>query len=170
MKKNKIAFIAHPINIETLSIISGWPKAFLNFVVKNNVRSFLENKKPFVFAQMSDLTSKTGSKIDFIAVACPLLPEQMASLEESIVLEKVIDSVRLAKKKGADLAVLGGFTSVVGNEGVEVAKAVDIAVTSGNSFTASLAIKGILEACRIVGLKLEDAKCAVIGATGDIGS
>ncbi len=170
MRKNKVAFIAHPLNLSTLSVITGIPKFFIDWVGKNLVTKYLQEKKPFVFSRMNNLTSKTGDQIDFIAVACPLLPEQMATLGSEFVLNRVIESVRVAKEDGADIVVLGGFTSVVGNEGEEVAQAVDVAITSGNTYTAALAIKGILRASEIVGLDLKKARCAVIGATGDIGS
>src|SRR3989338_5691179 len=170
MRKNKVAFIAHPLNLSTLSVIMDIPKFFIDWVGKNLVTKYLQEKKPFVFSRMNDLTSKTGDQIDFIAVACPLLPEQMATLGTEFVLNRVIESARVAKEDGADIVTLGGFTSVVGNEGEEVARAVDMAVTSGNTYTAALAIKGILRASEIVGLNLKKARCAVIGATGDIGS
>src|SRR3989344_1852209 len=170
MKNTKVAFIAHPLSVSMLATIAGIPLWFVKLFNKNFVRQRLKSTKPFIFLRLNDLVSKTGKKIDFIAVVCPLLPEQMVTLSEDFVLQRIIEAVQVAKKDGAEIVSLGGFTSVIGNEGKKVAEAVDIAITSGNTFTASLAIRGIVEAAGVVGLDLNQAHCAVIGATGDIGS
>lgn len=168
MKRIKVAFIAHPFNLSTLSIISGWPKTLLNAIGRNRIKKYLVKKKPFVFNEIQNLKSKTGAKIDLVGIACPLLPDQMVSLNKAFVVGRIIESVKLAKRKGADIVALGGFTSVIGNEGEDVAKSIDIAVTSGNTFTAGLAIAGINTA--VEAFKLPHIhKCVVIGATGDIG-
>lgn len=170
MKKMKVAFIAHPLTVGMLATIVGFEPWFIKLFDKNFVRQILKKTKPFIFLRFMDLVSKTGKKIDFIAVACPLLPDQMVTLDEEFVLQRIVDAVKVAKNDGAEIVSLGGFTSVIGNEGQKVAEAVDISVTSGNTFTASLAIRGIIEAAKAVRLDLDRAHCAVIGATGDIGS
>ena len=170
MSNRKVAFIAHPLNLNTLSIISGVPELVLKFVGKNRVRRYLESTKPFIFTRIQNLSSITGEKIDLVGVACPLLPDQMATLDQDYVINEVTECVRIAEEDGASLAVLGGFTSVVGNEGEEVSRQAGIPITSGNTYTAALTVKGIFKAAEIVGLDLKRARCAVIGATGDIGS
>jgi predicted amino acid dehydrogenase len=154
----------------TLATITGFPRGIIDLLGKKFVKSCLERKKPFIFSRLNGLTSVKGSVIDLIAVACPLLPEQMAMMDQKFVLGRIIEAVELAKKDGADIVVLGGFTSVVGNEGEEVAGAVDVAVTSGNSYTAALAVDGILRAASLLNVDLRSARCVVVGATGDIGS
>ena len=169
MGRPTIAFIAHPLSLSSLGVISGWPQSILNFFGSRNVRQFLEWKKPFVFNRIPRLVSKTGDEIDLIGVACPLMPDQLVSLPYEIVLKRIRESVELAENNGASLAVLGGFTSVIGNEGQDVSKMVNIAVTSGNTLTAGLTISGIEIAAQKIGLS-KIRKCVVIGATGDIGS
>lgn len=169
MKKIRVAFIAHPLNLNDLAVISNWPKSLVKAINKEWLKRHLEVKKPFVFSHVNSLESKSGTLVDLISIACPLLPEQMVVLNEKVVVKKIIDCVLLAKKKGANIVVLGGFTSVIGNEGAEVAKNVDIALTSGNTYTACLAIEGVIKATEIVGVDLKRARCAIIGATGDIG-
>lgn len=46
---------------------------------------------------------------------------------------------------------LGAFTSIVGDAGITVAKNLDIAVTSGNSYTVATALEGTREAVRLMG-------------------
>lgn len=171
MKSTTVAFIAHPLSMRTLSVISGVPTRLIGLVSKNLVKKLLEKTNPFVFMKLQNLRSKNGSVVNFIGIACPLLPDQMVMLKEEFVLEKIMKSVRLAEKEGAQIVSLGGFTSVIGNEGEQIAKSVpNIAVTSGNTYTAMLAIQGVLKASQIVGLDIRVANIAIVGATGDIGS
>lgn len=170
MKNTKVAFIAHPLSVGMLAVIAGLPVGFIKLFNKTFIRGFLEKIKPFIFIRLNDLVSKTGDRIDFIAVACPLLPDQMVTLKEEVALQKVIEAVQIAEKDGAEIISLGGFTSVIGNEGARVAQVANAAITSGNTYTAMLAIQGVLKAAQVIGLDLKKAKVAVIGATGDIGS
>jgi fatty aldehyde-generating acyl-ACP reductase len=58
---------------------------------------------------------------------------------------------------------------VVGDAGVTIAKALDIPVTTGDSYTVALAVEAIREAARVMEIPLKDATAAVVGATGSIG-
>jgi predicted amino acid dehydrogenase len=64
---------------------------------------------------------------------------------------------------------LGAFTSVVGDSGVTIAKALDVPVTTGDSYTIAVAVDAIKEAARVMNIPLESATAAVVGATGTIG-
>ncbi|OQY21148.1 MAG: shikimate dehydrogenase, partial [Anaerolineaceae bacterium 4572_32.1] len=54
--------------------------------------------------------------------------------------------------------------------GLTVSRNLDIAVTTGNSYTVALAVEGILEAARRLEIPLSSASAAVVGATGSIGA
>ncbi len=100
----------------------------------------------------------------------PLLPEHLVTWGERPSLQKVIAACRLAERLGARVVGLAGFTSIVGNEGEEVSRRVQVSVTSGNTLTAALALQGIRKAAELMEIDLHRATVAVIGATGDIGS
>jgi predicted amino acid dehydrogenase len=69
------------------------------------------------------------------------------------------------------VVTLGGFTSIVAERiGGAISDEVDVALTTGNTFTAAMAIDGILKAAGLVNLDLSKAKATIIGGTGDIGS
>ena len=51
-----------------------------------------------------------------------------------------------------------------------VAKALDVPVTSGDSYTVAVSVRALLDAGRAVGVEQERAVAAVVGATGAIGS
>lgn len=167
---DKFAFIGHPIDLNHLYNLMGrW-----SFLAKRLPRHILYNIlmkiPPYKYYEIKEIRSPSGAAASGFVIICPLLPQQVALLDEKIVIDKVVRAVKLAEKLGAKMAILGGFTSIVGNEGEAVSGRVDIAVTSGNTYTACLAIKGIRKAAEKMGLDLRGSTLAVIGATGDIGS
>jgi predicted amino acid dehydrogenase len=91
----------------------------------------------------------------------------MDNKEDSV--QVVIRAVRVAEKIGADIVGLGAYTSIVGNAGQLVADAVDVAVTTGNSYTVYTAVEGALKAAQLMGMDPSRACVAVLGATGSIG-
>lgn len=105
-----------------------------------------------------------------ISIFCPIFPEDFVKLDENIVLKRLKHACDLAERNGAGIIGLGGFTSVVGDEGRILAGQVDSGITSGNAYTAYLCLKGIEKAARLMKLETASATVAIIGATGDIGS
>ena len=90
-------------------------------------------------------------------------------LPEHTVYRKVIQTGRLAEKLGAQILGLGAFTSVVGDAGVTIANALDVPVTTGDSYTVTVAVDAIREAAVVMDIPLNGATAAVVGATGAIG-
>lgn len=168
--KNKCVIIGHPLNVTHLYKLFGWKSSFLKPFGKEQIKPILTKLGPQHFATIKDFKSDTGISIDAYALAIPLLPDQFVSLPEEFVLEKILKAIKYGAKRGAQLAVLNGFCSVIGNEGAIIAKESPIAVTSGNTYTACLSIDGILKASEIMKINLRNCTAAVIGATGDIGS
>lgn len=103
-------------------------------------------------------------------VSCPLTTRQMLTLPEEYVINKIIKTGHLAEKLGAKILGLGAMTSVVGDAGVTVAKNLNIAVTTGNSYTVATAIEGTKKGCELMEIDLPHAEVLVIGATGSIGA
>jgi predicted amino acid dehydrogenase len=93
----------------------------------------------------------------------------MMELPVNAVYRKIIQTGRMAERLGADILGLGAFTSVVGDAGLTIAKALDIPVTTGDSFTVAMAVQAIRDAARAMEIRLEEATVAVVGATGAIG-
>jgi predicted amino acid dehydrogenase len=93
----------------------------------------------------------------------------MLQLPEHTVYRKIIQTGRMAEKLGANILGLGAFTSVVGDAGVTIANALDVPVTTGDSYTVAMAVQAIRDAARVMDIKIEDATVAVVGATGTIG-
>jgi predicted amino acid dehydrogenase len=125
---------------------------------------------PVYISEIDGIQSEsTGAQIKGWFIACPFTPQRMLELPEKAVYRKIIQTGQLAEKLGAKLLGLGAYTSVVGDAGVTIAKALKIPVTTGDSYTIAIAVEAICEAARIMDIPLESACAAVVGATGTIG-
>ncbi len=129
----------------------------------------IQFKSPIVMSHITGIKSPTGAEAEGWFIGCPLTPKQLLTLPTDFVYKRLIQCGKLAESLGAGIIGLGAFTSVVGDGGVTVAKNLDIAVTTGNSYTVATAVEGGLDAARRMGIKIENAKVAVVGATGSIG-
>lgn len=114
-------------------------------------------------------SEETGKEISGWLIACPLIPEHFLRLPEKQVYRKIIETGHLAERLGAKILGLGAFTSVAGDAGITVAKALDVPVTTGDAYTVGVAVQSIQEAARLLETPIEESKVAVVGATGSIG-
>ena len=160
------AFIVHPISLEQIK--SFWP---LTKLLPNSlILSQLPKLPPFKLSRIKNVRSAAGKEVEGYFIVCPLLPEQMVKLDEKIVLDKIISAGHIAEELGAKIVGLGGYTSVVGDKGLTIARRLKIPVTSGNTYTAWAVFEAIYRAARAKKKDLGNSTLAVIGATGSIGS
>ena len=125
---------------------------------------------PIYISEIEGIRSEaTGKEIKGWFIACPYTPKRMMELPERTVYRKIIQTGQLAEKLGAQILGLGAFTSVVGDAGITIAKALDIPVTTGDSYTVTVAVNAIREAAYVMDIPLQGATAAVVGATGAIG-
>src|SRR3990167_9569761 len=124
----------------------------------------------FKIHDILNFKSKTGQSVNGCLMAATFIPD-MVEQDVWTVFSKVVRACKVAEKHGVGIVTLGGFTSIVGERiGQEIAKEVDVPVTTGNTFTAAMAIDGILKAANLLSRDLSSLKLAVVGGTGDIGS
>lgn len=162
------AFIIHPIDPKR-DVSRKFP--LLGRMLNEKQIDFFSTFFPPVYiSEIEGITSEaTHKEIKGWFIACPYTPRRMMLLPERTVYRKIVETGRLAEKLGADILGLGAFTSVVGDAGVTIARALDVPVTTGDSFTVSVAVDAIREAARVMEIPLETATAAVVGATGAIG-
>jgi fatty aldehyde-generating acyl-ACP reductase len=165
---DSFAFIIHPIDPKR-DVSRKFP--FLGRVLTERQIDFFSTFFPPVYiSEIEGITSQsTGKVIKGWFIACPYTPRRMVQLPEHTVYRKIIQTGRVAEKLGANILGLGAFTSVVGDAGVTIAKALDVPVTTGDSYTVAMAVQAIRDAARVMDIKIEDATVAVVGATGAIG-
>jgi predicted amino acid dehydrogenase len=111
----------------------------------------------------------TGEEIEGWLIAVPYTAPRMLNLPPREVYRKIIAAGHLAENLGAQVLGLGAYTSIVGDGGATIARELDIAVTSGDSYTAALAARATRDAARRMEVELGEATVAVVGATGAIG-
>jgi fatty aldehyde-generating acyl-ACP reductase len=162
------AFIIHPIDPKR-DVSRKFP--FLGRMLNERQIDFFSTFfPPLYISEITGITSEaTGKEIKGWFIACPYTPRRMMELPEGTVYRKIIQTGRLAEKLGAQILGLGAFTSVVGDAGITIAEALDVPVTTGDSYTVTVAVDAIREAARAMQIPLRTATAAVVGATGAIG-
>ncbi|HEY9153363.1 MAG TPA: hypothetical protein VIN60_10790 [Anaerolineales bacterium] len=165
---DSFAFIIHPIDPKR-DVSRKFP-LLGKALTENQINFFSTFFPPVYLSEIEGITSAaTGKQIKGWFVACPYTPKRMMELPERTVYRKIVQTGRMAEKLGAQILGLGAFTSVVGDAGVTIAEQLDIPVTTGDSYTVSLAVQAIREAARLMDIPLDKATAAVVGATGAIG-
>lgn len=162
------AFIIHPIDPKR-DVSRKFP--LLGRVLNERQIDFFSTFFPPVYiSEIEGIRSEaTGKEIKGWFIACPYTPKRMMELPERTVYRKIVQTGRLAEKLGAQILGLGAFTSVVGDAGITIAKALDVPVTTGDSYTVTVAVEAMREAARLMDIPLRGATAAVVGATGAIG-
>ncbi|MFH1452500.1 MAG: shikimate dehydrogenase [Armatimonadota bacterium] len=163
---NRFGFFIHPLDIK--DVIRFEPKAADKRPAL--VEKIIEWMPPYKASHITGLRSVTGQKAEGWFIAIPYMPSQFISLHRREVYKKIIAGGKMAEGFGAQILGLGGFTSVAGDAGITVSKNLDIAVTSGNSYTIATAIEATVKAAEMMGKELKKCKAAIVGATGSIGS
>jgi predicted amino acid dehydrogenase len=166
----EFALVTHPYDVAHLRRILDYYEPGGKFPSDALLTRVFEWTPSFKLGQWRGVRSATGVARDGYNICCPIMPE-MQGLGPKAVFEKVRMACELAGELGAGVAALGGFTSIYGENGRRsAALGANVAVTTGNTLTAAMAVRGIRRAAEVLDIDLERATVAVIGATGDIGS
>jgi fatty aldehyde-generating acyl-ACP reductase len=161
----KFAFIMHPLTIA--DVTRKYPA--LRYVPGAISGYLLRKHGPFIVSQVTGVRSLTGAEIEGVFVGCPLTSEMLLHGDPDANTREIIRCGRIAEELGAKIVGLGAFTSVVGDAGVTIARELDIAVTSGNTYTVATALEGAIQATELLGRDTANVTAAVVGAAGSIG-
>ena len=163
---NKFAFIVHPLDIRR-DIAKKFPIA--RYMPESLVSAAMRHVPPMVVAHLTGIRSITGVETEGWFIACPLSPQQLLTLPVDEVYGRLIQCGNLAQSLGAGIVGLGALTSVVGDGGITIQRTLDIAVTTGNSYTVATAVEGARRGVELMGMSLSKAHVAIVGAAGSIG-
>jgi predicted amino acid dehydrogenase len=165
---DSFAFIIHPIDPKR-DVSRKFP-LLGKILTEKQINFFSTFFPPVYLSEIEGIVSaETGRQIKGWLIACPYTPRRMMELPERTVYHKIIQTGRMAEELGAQILGLGAFTSVVGDAGVTVARALEIPVTTGDAYTISVAVQAIREAAHVMDIPLQKATAAVVGATGATG-
>jgi predicted amino acid dehydrogenase len=166
-EKQRFAFIIHPIDVRR-DVGRKYPVA--RYLPEPVVAAVLPKINPKMLSHITGIRSEgTGVAAEGWFIACPLTPTQLLTLPTDEVYKKLIQCGRIAEDLGAGIIGLGALTSVVGDGGITIAKNLNIAVTTGNSYTVAMAVEGAKRGAALMGTPMEEATVAVVGAAGSIG-
>ncbi len=176
----RFSFLAHPISVksvlEKIEPFSNWDRQTIEwFAEKNPMRQFIERtlvektEVKEVDTIRGVRSAETGAEVYGNIISCMLLPEQMLSLPKNVVRERITRGIEIAREFGASVICLGGYTSIVMATWREMPEAGEAVITTGNTYTVSVAAEAVLHAARLLDIMVEQASVAIIGATGSIG-
>jgi len=163
---HRFAFVIHPVDVKR-DAARKYPIA--KYLPERLVEKLLLRKEPMMVSRITGVRSLTGAETEGWFIGCPLSPRMMLSLPLELVYDKIVRCGQIAQELGAEIIGLGAFTSVVGDGGITIASRLNIAVTTGNSYTVATAIEAAALGAQKMGIALEDATVAVVGAAGSIG-
>ena len=118
-----------------------------------------------------EIQSITGQKVNGCYIETFISPDELGARHWKKNVIKVREAAACAAKLKANIAALGGFTSIVlegRNDTLNNASVTKF--TTGNSLTAAFIVKSLEKACMKFDKQLEKQHLLIIGATGDIGS
>ncbi len=165
---NSFAFIIHPLDPKR-DVARKYP--LLGKLLPEAAIHFLSRFwPPLKISHVTGARSEaTGETIEGWLIAVPYTAQRMLHLPTKEVYRKIVAAGHLAEALGADILGLGAYTSVVGDAGITIARELEIPVTTGDSYTAALAVQAGCQAARWMELSLDKGIVAVVGATGAIG-
>lgn len=123
---------------------------------------------PGIMLEAPSLRSSTGAVVEGWVIGLPWLPVHMRR-RGRWTREAIQAGVDLAIRLGADVVGLGGFTAPLSDRGQAVVGRGAV-VTSGNVFTAGMAVQAVTREAQRRGLDLAAARVAVVGARGSVGA
>lgn len=163
----KFAFVIHPIDVRR-DMARRYPIA--RYAPESLISAILPRIKPKIVSHITGVKSdRPNTETEGWFIVCPLTPKQLLSLPTEVVYKKLIECGRIAESLGAGIMGLGALTSVVGDGGITIAKSLNIAVTTGNSYTVATAVEGAIRGAEMMGTPMREATIAVVGAAGSIG-
>lgn len=163
---NKFAFLVHPRHSarEDMAKVSPFFLLLPEFLLRKII-TFL----PPIKAGKVRFSNKKDDVVGWI-IWVPLLGEQMLELPREVVINKILQAIKMVKKDGVKIIGLGEFTASVTHGGSDlVGKVQGVHITSGNSLTAGVVFRAIKKIVNTKKISVEEAKIAVVGAAGSIG-
>lgn len=124
---------------------------------------------PRTVSRLHVAAAQDSAAVAGIYIETFITPDELAMRPTRRILEKVRDGVKAAEREGVRVVTLGGFTSIL-LEGMNYQPTDGLALTTGNSLTAGLIVRGVERAASLLGRPLDGETMLVIGATGDVGS
>lgn len=164
----RFAFLVHPLDLENYSDFDESLAVLSKEQLEDLASRWNDLVEPFVIsgARVVDKQGHTAFG-EFICV--PKTAEQLLALDRKEAIFEIAKAVDLAAERGAKIVGLGAYTSVVTIGGRSLLAHTNVALTSGNSYTVVAGVEAVREGAQRIGLELNQATAAIVGAGGAIG-
>lgn len=161
--KTEFAFIANLRDIADIPFKAGIGLFIAKLYIKYGFLNW-----PFVVSKIK-IESEEKTKSIGVIIICPLTARQLIENKKRGAL-KVIQAVKFAEKIGAKSVNLAAFTSIVTNDGHDLVGKTNLLITTGNTYSALIAIQNIEKAAELIDLDLRHSTIGIVGAVGSVGS
>lgn len=161
----RFAFIMHPLDVS--DVTRKYPVA--GVLPARMTEALLRLVHPKMVSQITGVESAAGATTEGWFVGLFLTANQLKNGDPAKSTRAIIEAGKVAQDLGAGIVGLGAFTSIVGDAGYSIAEALDIGVTTGNSYTVATALQGAIQAASLLDKDPAHCVAAILGATGSIG-
>jgi fatty aldehyde-generating acyl-ACP reductase len=151
------------------SIVRGLRPEGLDELTTDELRQIVPWIPPRTVSRISIRAGAHRPRVHGVYVDTFITPDEIGARPTRAIMEKVRHGIAAAEREGVRLITLGGFTSIL-VEAMAIRADGPIALTTGNTLTAALIVRGIERAARLLRRPLDQETLLVIGATGDVGS
>lgn len=115
--------------------------------------------------------SRDGSSAHGVYVDAFLSPDRLDEGSTRAKIRRIQEAASYARREGASVAALGGFSSIVLEGKVDLLPNHDeMAFTTGNTLTVAYIVKAVERASSLTGRSLRSQRILILGASGDVGS
>lgn len=170
--ERRIGFLMHFVDASNMHLFDHSCEHFSLGQIEELLERCYMYLKPF-YMRAHTLYSKTGKKIRLQGIGVPitsaLIQKHMQDRDLQTLVELTEAAVDKAVEDGCEIVGFGGFTSII----MQNCKAVrhdNLAVTTGNSLTIGMGYEALLKTASEMGIDLQAACFAAIGANGNIGA
>ncbi|MFB3918525.1 MAG: hypothetical protein ACE14U_00475 [Candidatus Velamenicoccus archaeovorus] len=157
--RGEFAFLA---NLPNLNVV---PKGFWFTIAK----LFFKQLPPLIVSEITGFKDKKHREIKGITIICFLTAAEIMA-DKKLAAKKVLCATKIAEKAGAKIISLGAFTSIAVHDGFDLVGKTRIGITTGNTFSAVVAVKNVERAANLLNVDLQNSVVAVVGAAGSVGS
>lgn len=170
----QFSFITHLSSLSDAYLIFSEISEVKEMFLKSAQSKDLLRNEILLRISKSDININIGSGIND-SVCCgtikflPYLPMDFVRDEGKEVLEYINRQLMEYNNMGVKIVGLGGFSSMLGDRGTHFSRNSNLAITSGNTLTASLIVHNLMQLFERYNLDIKKAKILVVGASGDIG-
>lgn len=161
----KFSLLIHPFALQDFAVLLPQTKYVPKAILERAAR-FLPPFQVSVLKGIKSGLEPSRTEIEGELRCCPLTTKDFLSLPATVTRHKIISAIKSAKRNGAQIVGLGGWTSVAGEGESYIAQEVGIPVTTGNRYTIFVAIEALKEAAEKRGINWVRANLVILGAVG----